>query len=163
LRKEPRHRYATSKELADDLDRFLSGQPIVARPVGGAERAYKWIRRHPAPFALIVVVLLGLAASGIGFWPYGALLRSDNARLQIALRTAQREAEQAEAARHAAQDIAEAEADQRRRAERVLYFSRIGLAEREWGNSNVAGAEMLLDQCLPRPGQADLRGWEWHY
>ena len=37
------------------------------------------------------------------------------------------------------------------------------LAEREWSDSNVGRAEQLLDECVPKPGSTDLRGWEWHY
>ena len=46
---------------------------------------------------------------------------------------------------------------------RLRYFENMVLAEREWSDSNVGRAEQLLDECIPKPGSKDLRGWEWHY
>ena len=66
LEKEPRRRYATAAELADDLERLLAGEAILARPAGLAERGLKWIRRRPAWAALIAVCLLALAGSAAG-------------------------------------------------------------------------------------------------
>jgi formylglycine-generating enzyme required for sulfatase activity len=60
LSKEPARRYASAEELASDLRRFRAGEPIRARPVGAAERTWKWVKRRPALAALLGVVLLAL-------------------------------------------------------------------------------------------------------
>jgi serine/threonine protein kinase len=53
LRKEPQHRYPTASEFADDIQRFLRGKPIKARPRGTAEKVWRWIREHPVPSGLL--------------------------------------------------------------------------------------------------------------
>jgi serine/threonine protein kinase/formylglycine-generating enzyme required for sulfatase activity len=60
LTKDPNRRYASAEALAEDLRRFLADEPVLARPVGRTERMVKWVRRHPAPAALLGVVLLAL-------------------------------------------------------------------------------------------------------
>ncbi len=55
LAKEPRHRYATARDLAQDLQRFLDGAPIHARPIGAPKRLWRWSRRRPRVAALIVL------------------------------------------------------------------------------------------------------------
>ncbi len=52
LNRQPQARYRAAGELAEDLRRFLAGEPIRARPTHPVERAVKWVRRHPAISAL---------------------------------------------------------------------------------------------------------------
>lgn len=65
LNKDPARRYATASELAEDLGRFLRGEPVRARPIGRAERGWRWCRRNPAlalSGAFSVVLLMAVVA-----------------------------------------------------------------------------------------------------
>src|SRR5262249_9585015 len=59
LRKEPRKRYGSALELAEDIQRFLRDEPIRARPVRPVERLWRWARHHPVPAGLMAASLLG--------------------------------------------------------------------------------------------------------
>ncbi len=71
LEKEPARRYGTAKELADELRRFQSGEPIRARPVGPMEKTWRWCRRYPltatAASAAVLFLLLGFLGV-LGMW-----------------------------------------------------------------------------------------------
>ncbi len=64
LGKDPANRYASMRDLADDLDRYLQGQAIRARPPGPTERIRLWARRRRTAVSLVLVSLLAVAALG---------------------------------------------------------------------------------------------------
>jgi WD40 repeat protein len=160
LRKEPERRYSSAQELADDLGRFVRGEPVAARPVGAAERVWKWVGRRPAMavaafLAVLVVVLGGLGGSAAWLWRRAELAREGERRARektdSALqgeRLAREQVEQARRGEQAAND----------KLEQVLYLRRIWLAGADWRENNLAGMERELLACPPR-----LRRWEWHY
>ena len=71
LQKEPAKRYASAGEIADDVQRFLRDRPILARPVGPAERTWRWAKRNPAVAALLSVLFAVLTVGFVvvfGLW-----------------------------------------------------------------------------------------------
>ena len=69
LEKEPTRRYGSAEALADDLERWLSGEPIRARRAGAVERTLKWAKRQPALAALALLGVGSLAAViGLAAW-----------------------------------------------------------------------------------------------
>ncbi len=91
LQKEARKRYPTAGELADDLRRFLGGEPVVARPVGRLERGWRWCRRNPVVATMTTSLVLLLAVIAVG----GGVL---SLNLGVALEDARKKQADAEAA-----------------------------------------------------------------
>lgn len=86
IRKEPNQRYESALALADDLDRFVDGRPVLARPVSGLKRTHRWARRHPDVAILAVGVVVLVLLIGVGMALTAARLSDLAARLQEANR-----------------------------------------------------------------------------
>jgi WD40 repeat protein/serine/threonine protein kinase len=80
LAKEPKGRYASAQQLADELHRFLSGRPILARPIPFWVRGMKWGRRHPASTLLIAVLAISSVLGAVGGIRYWLAALSDQSR-----------------------------------------------------------------------------------
>ncbi len=137
LEKAPERRYASAAALADDLDRFLAGEPIAARPVGRRERAVRWLRRNPVSAALLLVVAAALGAAGlVGGWAVyevRARVGEERARfLEETRATARRTAAAFETER--ATRVPESAVERRRRTDRVLAagIDALGAAMTRW-------------------------------
>jgi hypothetical protein len=120
LAKAPGRRYGTARAMADDLRRFLAGEPIQARRTGVIERAAKWVRRRPAIAALLVLLA---AVSGTGF----GLVTHQWLRAEGEKDNTQIERDAAVSARDA-EEIARGDAD-RRTAEAIEAKRKAKLAE----------------------------------
>jgi WD40 repeat protein/tRNA A-37 threonylcarbamoyl transferase component Bud32 len=121
LQRQPQRRYPSAEALADDLERWVKGEPIQARPVGRGERLLRWARRRPALAALAALVVLVFLAGFAGVtWQW---------------RRAEGEFERASRS---------AEAEQR-----TAYARAVALAHARWRDGDVGPAEQLLDACRP--------------
>jgi tetratricopeptide (TPR) repeat protein len=67
LQKDPARRYKSALSLARDLQRFLVGKAIRAKPIGILERSCKWVRRNPALTGLLVALVGGIVFTTVGF------------------------------------------------------------------------------------------------
>ncbi len=135
LSKEPPARYPSVRELADDLNRWLDGRPILARPASRVERAVKWVRRHRLVAALsgaaAIFAMLGVAGLAWG-WSTAVAARDEALN---------------------GEDI----------ARHLAYAASLNLAERDWRDANVSQMLSHLEETRPPAGKSDLRGFEWYY
>jgi WD40 repeat protein len=96
LAKDPHKRYAGADALADDLQQFLRGQPVRARPVGLLQRSLKWAKRRPG-VATLILVLIGTVSLGFALvtWKWReALAAQTQAELKGQEEAQQRQANQ---------------------------------------------------------------------
>ena len=143
LSKDPQKRYGTAEMLAQDLDHWRQGEPILARPVGATEKVWRWCQRRPATAGL------GAATS---FLLLAVLVGSPIAIYRI---NSARKSEQAE----------------RLRAEQTLYATQMLRTQDALAENNLGYAMELLEKYRANnaarapgaPPVTDLRGWEWRY
>ncbi len=141
LEKEPTRRYGTAREAADELRRFVSNEPIHARPISTPQRALRWCRRKPIS-ATLVFVILGLAI-------VGPIVAVNQTRLR---RSA---------------DIATSRAnEQRLRADQHAYVADMNLAALARQAGDLDLTLRIVSRYLPNAAEPDLsrlRRFEWFY
>lgn len=90
LSRNPARRYPDARALADDLQRFRAGQPILARRMGVLERIWRWCARRPVVAALSALLLLSTAAALIGFATAAVVFREAERKQSAARDLAER-------------------------------------------------------------------------
>ncbi len=138
LEKEPECRYASALALAEDLERWLRGEPITARRVGRAEHAWRWCRCNPRAAAMLAAMSLLALFATVGF--------------VIAL--------------NARDAVAQVNRDLRERQNllrRKEYMADIRQASKLIEFNKVAEAADLLSKHRRAPKAEDPRGFEWYY
>ncbi len=174
LSKQPAKRYASATALADDLRRFLNGEPIKARPLSAWGRGVKWARRHPSLAVLLCMTVLATVSlvtvlSVAYFRVRDAVSAKEHEKLQ-----ADRERVRAELEKQRAEELAaeiekqraaavqkaeelKREAERTRRAAYALQLAQVAiLCERD----PLRAATLLEDETrCPK----DLRDFTWHY
>jgi serine/threonine-protein kinase len=104
MAKEAGKRYQSGRALAEDLRRWLKGEPIKARPIGQVERLWRWSRRNPRVAGLSIAILLLLLLLSAGSLAVAAYVQNTN----FALREAKSAAEAAQALEARERERAEA-------------------------------------------------------
>jgi len=131
MRKEPEHRYQSVTRLADDIDRYLTGQPVLARKSSLAYHAEKFVRRHSLAVTATVLILISLLG-GI------AVAVSQARRAENARRIAEMQRGIAEQERQRA-EVQKQEAER----QRVIAEAETQLAKTEQDRSQRRLEEML--------------------
>ncbi len=142
LEKEPERRYASAHELADDLDRFLAGEPVRARPPGPCEKLRRQARRHPAAVVIIALValLVGTILGGRS-WFEGRLYAS----------------------RESARRLRSEVRDREQTVRRARYVADIRQIPRYIQDHRTRDADELLARSRPKSGEEDVRSFAWYY
>jgi WD40 repeat protein/tRNA A-37 threonylcarbamoyl transferase component Bud32 len=170
LEKDPRRRYGSAEALADDLECWLNGRPIRARPAGSWEQLVKWARRRPAAAALAGVSIAAVIT-------VGALLMVLYTRAEADARRAQEHsrelAEQAEKERDLSRKLGLQKTElsdlnrelgrEKENIRRNLYDTRINLIQQAWEEGNMPRMQELLEAEQLRPDAAEQPGFEWLY
>lgn len=163
LEKDRTRRYATTNELAQDVQRYLNSEPVLARPPSSLYRFEKWVRRNKLPFAVATAstsaLVIGLIIAGWQFiqknQAYDKLLIAEHEQRLLHQKAEESRANEAQLRRTAEnQELAS-----RRRA----YAADINLIAQALAANNLGRARQLLDQQRPMDSEKDVRGWEWRY
>lgn len=191
LEKNSDQRYASANELIDELARFERGEPIVARPIGGTARTWRWCRRNPVVASLSAAIVVSLTAGVCVSTNFA--IEADERAEQVELNFQRAETERKRADNEAKDAIANAAAarrqearankerdaakeaqqnaerlraiakDQLELANRHVYAGGIRAAYTAYKEGKIVRLLKLLELQQPNAIRGDYRGWEWYY
>src|SRR5262245_12102110 len=173
LEKDRNRRYESASAFAADVQRYLSDEPVLARPTGRLHRGWRWCRRNPAVASLLVVTALLLVAGTAVSTAFG-FSADANAKKE---KEAREEAERSEKelgkalkeeqlAKQREETAKDQERRKRKEAERLLHVIRLSVALTDWQERKVAAAREKLHE-LPAirldDDQKTEDTWEYRY
>ncbi|MDP6635492.1 MAG: protein kinase, partial [Phycisphaerae bacterium] len=142
LSRFPQERYNSMSDFAEDLERFASGRPILAKRANWMQRLVKWSRRRPA-VAVLLVLMVAMIITGAGIWTYQERQRR---RVEHAADKTELQAKKDRADR----DIQAATAEQ------WQYARLMAEADSQWRAGDAPETKRLLAQTATK-----WRNWEW--
>jgi serine/threonine protein kinase len=155
LQKEPGKRYGSARELAEDLGRYLRGEPVQARPVGRLERGWRWCRRNPLVASLMTAVGATLVLGTVVAWVLAGWALGEAKHAENETQHAREEAQ------HARDNENKANAENRAAQEHLATAS-VLVAQSAFAHNDVSLARELLDR-IPLDKPYPLRRFEWYY
>lgn len=155
LEKSPSRRYASAKELAADLQRFLEGQPTQARPLGPLKYLSRKATRNPLVSSLICLLACALAVGTFAALNHVLVVDGLNEELGQRNELLSQLLQTSDRLRREEQQL-------RRQAQRLSYASDMAQAQSAARRQDVGQIADLLKAHLPETGEPDYRGFEWH-
>jgi len=172
MRKDRCRRYKSTSDMADDIQSYLNGNPLLAGPETAMYRVQKFVRKHAGSVATVALVSLAVIAGLVVSIVMGcraeeareqeavARVEAEQARdkeaaLRVQVEQALARAEKAERVAQEQRELAEQRAEAYRRA---VYSNTLALAKVAIDEGSFSRAQKLLSSCEP-----DLRGWEWEH
>jgi WD40 repeat protein len=142
MEKDRTRRYQTAHAFAEDIERHLNNEPVLAGRPGKLYRFQKLVRRNKGVFAAVAVVAAVLVLGAlVSTWQAALARRAERRETRLRL--------QAQANELAMRQLA--------------YASDMSLAQQALVMNDLGRARRLLEAHRPAPGEVDLRGWEWRY
>jgi WD40 repeat protein/serine/threonine protein kinase len=184
LEKDRNRRYESANSLARDVERYLHDEPVEACPPTAGYKLRKFARKHKAGLATAVgfaaLLMLGTVISASQAVratqaeavananavqaqekEYEANQQRNDAQQQRDL--AQRQRDEARTLNEKLQAALEQVKSTQAELRSTLYASHINLAQHAWEAGGVGRVLELLEQHRPKPGESDLRSFEWYY
>ena len=146
---DPGRRYSTAQGLADDLQRYLRGEPTLARPVSTIDRGLRWMRRNRVAVRVFAAAMITVCAICLGLYLHSKQL----AQMALALGQSNARRESALAGLH----------DQTLKLQRQVYVQNVRLAYEARQIFDVGEFDERLADARSASTVEDLRGIEWYY
>ena len=177
LEKDPGRRFETVSALADDIQRFLNGEPIQSHPPSSLYRLRKTLRKHTAAVGTVIAVFLTLICGIVisTTLAFRAMRAEESLRTETTLVRQQRDravfAERKAEYEHGIAESARIQESHQRKladelagfAKRQSYASQVNLAFQAYSEGNSARAIILVEGLRPRFNEQDFRSFEWYY